>query len=248
MRRLPKTHKKLPMKKQDEPDFYAMDKDNPLPFDSEADEDLIFSSGRNELMRMKQFRGTGIGGSGGGGNFLSAHDNSMGGVGAGVGLARMNGMNDFGEISSNINISRLVGMGSPMGPPGNAAAMALAMREWGGMNSMNNMMGGTGMDMNPMLRGGARTGMNGLGMNTMGMPSSSGMGGTGGINLIGMSSNPGMGYMNSMGATGIAAGGIMESGQLSEGMDLQRLRHLQHLHRLEQQIADRIMPGGRLGD
>lgn len=31
MRRLPKTHKKLPMKKDHEPDFYAMDKSNPLP-------------------------------------------------------------------------------------------------------------------------------------------------------------------------------------------------------------------------
>lgn len=31
MRRLPKTHKKLPMKKSDEPDFYRLDKTNPLP-------------------------------------------------------------------------------------------------------------------------------------------------------------------------------------------------------------------------
>jgi hypothetical protein len=31
MRRLPKTHKKLPMKKQDEPDFYSMDEETPLP-------------------------------------------------------------------------------------------------------------------------------------------------------------------------------------------------------------------------
>ena len=31
MRRLPKTHKKLPMKKEDEPDFYKMDKENHLP-------------------------------------------------------------------------------------------------------------------------------------------------------------------------------------------------------------------------
>lgn len=31
MRRLPKTHKKLAMKKEDEPDFYKMDETNPLP-------------------------------------------------------------------------------------------------------------------------------------------------------------------------------------------------------------------------
>lgn len=243
MRRLPKTHKKLPMRKQDEPDFYAMDKENPLPLDSEANEGFIFPSGRNELMHMKQFRATGIGGSGGGGNFLSAHDNSMGGAGAGVGigLGRMNGMND---------ISGLVGMGSPMGPPGNGSAMALTMREWGGMNTMNNMMGGTGIDTNPMLRGGARTGMNGLNSSTMygsGMGAMGGIGGRmemgGGMNENGMTSNR-MGYMNSMGATGIAAGGIMGSGQMSEGIDLQRLRHLQHLNRLEQQIADRTTNRG----
>ena len=31
MRRLPKTHKKLSMKKENEPDFYKMDKESPLP-------------------------------------------------------------------------------------------------------------------------------------------------------------------------------------------------------------------------
>ena len=36
MRRLPKTHKKLPMKKEDEPDFYKLDKSNPLPTLEEA--------------------------------------------------------------------------------------------------------------------------------------------------------------------------------------------------------------------
>lgn len=36
MRRLPKTHKKLPMKKKDEPDFYKLDQSNPLPQVHEA--------------------------------------------------------------------------------------------------------------------------------------------------------------------------------------------------------------------
>lgn len=36
MRRLPKTHKKLPMKKEDEPDFYDREKINPLPGLDEA--------------------------------------------------------------------------------------------------------------------------------------------------------------------------------------------------------------------
>ena len=34
MRRLPKTHKKLPMKKEDEPDFYKMDKECSLSLPS----------------------------------------------------------------------------------------------------------------------------------------------------------------------------------------------------------------------
>lgn len=36
MRRLPKTHKKLPMQKKDEPDFYKLDQTNPLPEVHEA--------------------------------------------------------------------------------------------------------------------------------------------------------------------------------------------------------------------
>lgn len=42
MRRLPKTHKKLPMKKHDEPDFYKLDKSSPLP-------DLVETQAANSL-------------------------------------------------------------------------------------------------------------------------------------------------------------------------------------------------------
>jgi HSF-type DNA-binding len=41
MRRLPKTHKKLNMNKQDEPDFYKMDATNPLPQLKETDRSFL---------------------------------------------------------------------------------------------------------------------------------------------------------------------------------------------------------------
>jgi len=50
MRRLPKTQKKLPMKQEEEPDFYAMDKQNPLPFCNEA----TFPLGTNKSMDWYQ--------------------------------------------------------------------------------------------------------------------------------------------------------------------------------------------------
>jgi len=52
MRRLPKTHKKLPMKKQDEPDFYRLDQTNPLPAleDAPIPGALITSSAMSNLV------------------------------------------------------------------------------------------------------------------------------------------------------------------------------------------------------
>ena len=56
MRRLPKAHKKLPMRKEDEPNFDAIDKKNPLPsssagVDDDAVDDGLFRSERNQSMR-----------------------------------------------------------------------------------------------------------------------------------------------------------------------------------------------------
>lgn len=56
MRRLPKAHKKLPMRKEDEPNFDAIDKKSPLPsssagVDNDAVDDGLFRSERNQSMR-----------------------------------------------------------------------------------------------------------------------------------------------------------------------------------------------------
>ena len=72
MRRLPKTHKKLPMRKQDEPDFYLLDKTNPLP----AIEDAPVPGG---LSVSNALRG-GIGGVGSAGMPAMAGGAGMGGV------------------------------------------------------------------------------------------------------------------------------------------------------------------------
>jgi hypothetical protein len=50
MRRLPKTHKKLPMRKKDEPDFYKLDKSSPLP----ALEDAPIPGAAATSMAMRQ--------------------------------------------------------------------------------------------------------------------------------------------------------------------------------------------------
>jgi hypothetical protein len=54
MRRLPKTHKKLPMKKQDEPDFYKLDKSSPLP---ELDESQGSNSLNANVMALRRQQG-----------------------------------------------------------------------------------------------------------------------------------------------------------------------------------------------
>lgn len=55
MRRLPKTHKKLPMKKQDEPDFYRLDQSNPLPAveDAPVPGAMIASAAMNNMSDQK---------------------------------------------------------------------------------------------------------------------------------------------------------------------------------------------------
>lgn len=60
MRRLPKTHKKLPMKKEDEPDFYKMDKDCSLP----PLEEIPLSNGPKSVMNNMANAGAGRGGAG----------------------------------------------------------------------------------------------------------------------------------------------------------------------------------------
>jgi hypothetical protein len=76
MRRLPKTHKKLPMKKQDEPDFYKLDKSSPLP-------ELEESSGAASSMTPRR-PVPGMPGSMPGGGFHGMQSQMMG-PGGGVG-------------------------------------------------------------------------------------------------------------------------------------------------------------------
>lgn len=58
MRRLPKTHKKLPMKKKDEPDFYKLDQSNPLPQIHEAP--IPGAAATVQAMRSSQNAGSGM--------------------------------------------------------------------------------------------------------------------------------------------------------------------------------------------
>lgn len=78
MRRLPKTHKKLPMKKQDEPDFYKLDKSSTLP-------ELEESSGAVGSMTPRR-PAPGLPGSMPGGGFTGMQSQMMGPPGGGGGM------------------------------------------------------------------------------------------------------------------------------------------------------------------
>lgn len=173
MRRLPKTHKKLPMKKEDEPDFYAMDKANPLPSLEDAP---LPSTAMMPQMRQQQA----IGGPGAG----MLPPQMMTPMGAGAGMA---GMSAFGEARDPFIgvMSQARGAGQ-FG--GNAMGMN-AMGSIGGMGAMNGMGSMNGMPtmngMGPMsphamgpMGGIAFGGMNAMnGMNSL--RDSTGFGGTG---------------------------------------------------------------------
>jgi hypothetical protein len=215
--RLPKTHKKLPMKKEDEPDFYAMDKENPLPTVDEAPLPPGVTS-ESQMMRtgggMSPMRGSG------GGHDMMGGPNSGGIMGAGV-MGGMGGYND-----------PLLSRHHPMG---------MGM----GMNSMG-MMGATGMSpmggmgMNMMSPGG-------MGMSNMNMIAAGSMGGMGmdgGMiagGMPGMSSMGGMSMGSSMSPMGGAFreshfGGHGPTGAASD-MEFQRLRQIQQMHMLDRQMV-----------
>jgi hypothetical protein len=71
MRRLPKTHKKLPMKKEDEPDFYKLDKENPLP----PLEEIPLST-----QKMRANNGPGLGGAAQGMSMMNQQRAAAGGM------------------------------------------------------------------------------------------------------------------------------------------------------------------------
>lgn len=118
MRRLPKTHKKLPMKKEDEPNFYSMDKAHPLPTLEESP--LPHSTIVPQIPRQ--------GGLGGMGGMQQMH--GMGAPGAGMPPAFFNqpGPKDSFEARE---VPSMMGMGQPRGP------MNMGMQGMQNMNSMN---------------------------------------------------------------------------------------------------------------
>jgi hypothetical protein len=144
MRRLPKTHKKLPMKKEDEPDFYTLDEETPLP----PLEEVPLPSG-SVMTPMRQQQGL----NGGLGmqqiiaspNGLSSFKDSLESRDPLLGLSQsrqtnmamnsMGAMNGMGGMNGMSNMNGMGGMGGigSLGGMNNLGAMG----GFGGMNSMN---------------------------------------------------------------------------------------------------------------
>lgn len=122
MRRLPKTHKKLPMKKEDEPNFYSMDKARPLPTleESPLPPSTIVPqiSRQGGLGGMQQMHGMGAPGAGMPPAFFNQHQHQ-----------HQPGPKDNFEPR---DAPSMMGMGQPRGGP-----MNMGMQGMQNMNSMN---------------------------------------------------------------------------------------------------------------
>ena len=152
MRRLPKTHKKLPMKKEDEPDFYDMDKADPLP----SLEEVPLPPNTMMMPQMRQQQGL---------------------RGAGLMQAQMAG--GMGGMEGRDPLMSIPSTGMPFKDPlegmnnMHGIQMMPGRPTIGGMNMMSNGMGGMNMMSNGMMSngmGGMMSGMNnmgGLGMGPM---------------------------------------------------------------------------------
>jgi hypothetical protein len=245
MRRLPKTHKKLPMKKEDEPDFYKMDKENPLP----PLEEIPLSASKmrgGHHQALSPVGGVGINGMG-----MQRHRMYPEGP---IGSQHQQQQDAYGDDGYGMAVGRgqsrsPVGGSSPgsMRDPANFKNMefkpvpngAMGMNGMGmdgcgsgmmgphmGNGMMNGQMGPSPMmngQMGPgqMMNGMSNMGMNGMnGMNNMGM-----MNGGMGNGMMGMNPNMMMG-MNPMmqqqsqqqqmnGYGGMQMGGM---GQMGNGM------------------------------
>mmetsp|Transcript_34877 Transcript_34877/g.49496 ORF Transcript_34877/g.49496 Transcript_34877/m.49496 type:complete len:370 (-) Transcript_34877:2-1111(-) len=207
MRRLPKTHKKLPMKKQDEPDFYKLDKASPLPDLDESATQLnsgvmaMARGGTNKMAGMNVMQNA-MGGlnpsqgfngmSGGGFNGMGGlGPGSMGGLGGGSGGAAglMSGMGGLGGgMGGMAGLGGMGGLGS--GPSGaNGGFGGFCGSGGGGFGSLGNT-GGMG--------GFTGSGAGGLG----------GMGGTGGgLSGLGGAGPGGLGGLGGMGSNGLSGMG-----------------------------------------
>jgi hypothetical protein len=175
MRRLPKTHKKLPMKKEDEPDFYNMDKTNPLP----ALEEVPLPSA---MVPMRQQQG--LGGMPGqmqvmsNPTALSPYKDTFESRDPLMGLSQSRQQNAF--PTHNMSMNGMSPINSMSGMNGMGAMNG--MNGMGGMNSMGGMNGMTGMNNLGGMNAGALGGMNNInamnGINTL--RDSAGMGDLGG--------------------------------------------------------------------
>jgi hypothetical protein len=217
MRRLPKTHKKLPMKKEDEPDFYAMDKAQPLP----ALEEVPLPSNTMMPQMMPQMR-------------------QQQGLGGGLMQAQMGVMPSAGMSFKDTFETREPLMGLPSAGmqfkdtfEGRDSLMGLNQsRQANGFPTPSMTMSGMGA-MNGMGAMHGMGGMNGLGgMNNLGgMNGISGMNNMNsmnGINSLRDSQFPGQG----MGDFGGAFGG--QSSQLDQ---FQRLRQIQQMQLFESRMG-----------
>jgi hypothetical protein len=205
MRRLPKTHKKLPMKKKNEPDFYKLDQINPLPQIHEAP--IPGAAATVQAMRA----GPPPPGSSANGDVLPL------GVGAPMTQSHMD--NPLGIVTPNMSPNHggasIIGGGvsdnyAPLNHTTGSgmSGMRSSMNSYGNMNSMGmssmNSMSHDNMGMGGMNGMSSMSGMNGLssmsGMNSMSMNGMSGM--SGGMGNLGMgSSSMNHNYLGSMGTS-----------------------------------------------
>lgn len=152
MRRLPKTHKKLPMKKDDEPDFYSMDKANPLPSLDECSQSQGLSmnqirqqhcliSGSNVVQNQVPMN---MGPNMGGISAFETRDPLMGIMGhqrsqnslPGGNCMSMNNMSPMGSMSG-LNIMNTMGSMNSMGTMNGLNGLG----HLNGMNQMNSLNG-----------------------------------------------------------------------------------------------------------
>ncbi len=212
MRRLPKTHKKLPMKKNDEPDFYGMDKANPLP--TMEDVPLAPTNGFSANGMPLSSKPSGMSVSMGRGMQGPSSPSNYQGMNGLTGMSSMNGMNGMGGTSAAYMEPQLLGgpprhmgMGMGMGPSGMGGMMGAS----GMMGSVAppGMMGG-GMSFRESQFGGNMSSPMGGHMSGMGMTSGMGMS-PGMVMSPAMGMSPGMGMSSGLGMSpgmGMTMGGM----------------------------------------
>jgi len=229
MRRLPKTHKKLSMRKEDEPDFYAMDKTQPLPKLNEAP-----LPGSCMMPPMRLIQGL----SGG----------SMSGQ-----MGDMSITASAGTYKDSFHVrDSFIGFGQPLQRRGFASAIS-GMKGTDGFGGIRGMgfidsMGGINGMQSINAKGTNVMGINGMGINGMvmnGMVLMNGMvvmNGLGGMNGV-----SGMNHMNSMNAMNSIRESRLPSQDKGDlGGNFQRPRQIQQIQKLDSRRGGPKKPG--LGD